>query len=100
MMVDRESLAEFFRINNSRFGKCLEPLMQCDQKAIRAHSIQNAQTIGFLAEDGHVIALQLRFSEAGPEIDFKPIGRNEASTFTGFCNQHDTSIFEPLDTKP
>ena len=28
------------------------------------------------------------------------MGRNGASTFSGFCGQHDTALFKPLDTKP
>jgi hypothetical protein len=100
MTVDRAQLGEFFRINKIGFGKCLEPQMQCDQPAIRAHSIQNRRTIALLAENDHVIAWQPRFSEDGPDIGLRRIGRNEASTFTGFCSQHDSSLFRPLDTKP
>lgn len=100
MEIDREGLANFFRINNSRFGKCLEPRMQCNQIPIRAHSIQNSRTIELLAENGHVIAIRPRFSAAGPEIEFKSIGRNEASTFSGFCSYHDSSLFKAIDAKP
>ena len=28
------------------------------------------------------------------------VGRNDASTFAGFCNQHDAELFRLLDTKP
>jgi hypothetical protein len=73
--------------------------MQCDQPAIRAHSIQNRQTIALLEQDNHVLAWQPRFSQAGPDIALRWIGRNDASTFAGFCNQHDTELFRPLDTK-
>jgi hypothetical protein len=73
--------------------------MQCDQPAIRAHSIQNRQTIALLEQDNHVLAWQPRFSQAGPDIALRRIGRNDASTFMGFCNQHDTDLFRPLDTK-
>jgi len=40
-----EDLAEFFRTRKIGFGRCLEPTMQCGEPAIRAHSIQNRQTI-------------------------------------------------------
>jgi len=46
------------------------------------------------------MALARRFSASGPDIRFRQIGRNEASAFPGFCNQHDTQIFEPLDKRP
>ena len=31
---------------------------------------------------------------------FKLIGINKASTFTGFCQRHDTELFSPLETRP
>lgn len=95
-----EDLAEFFRTRKIGFGRCLEPTMQCDQPAIRAHSIQNRQTIALLEQDNHVLAWQPRFSQAGPDIALRRIGRNDASTFAGFCNRHDTELFRPLDAKP
>jgi hypothetical protein len=94
---DREALQKFFAINKERFDRCLEPQMSCQKKAIRAHSIQNAKTLDLLEKSGHVIALRTRFSESGPQIDFKSVGRNEASTFTGFCSEHDRDIFAPID---
>lgn len=100
MKPEPEDLAEFFRTRKIGFGRCLEPTMQCDHPAIRAHSIQNRQTITLLEQDNHVFAWQPRFSQDGPEIALRRIGRNDASTFAGFCNQHDTELFKPLDTKP
>ncbi|WP_298262078.1 hypothetical protein [Bradyrhizobium sp.] len=46
-----------------------------------------------------MLAWQPRFSQAGPDVALRRIGRNDASTFAGFCNQHDTELFRPLDTK-
>ncbi len=100
MVTGREALAKFFRINNLKYGKCLEPHMECDQKAIRAHSIQNSSAFELLSENNHVITLRPRFSQSGPEIEYKSVGRNEASTFTGLCNQHDTKIFVKIDNEP
>jgi hypothetical protein len=74
--------------------------MQCGEPAIRAHSIQNSQTIALLEQDNHVLAWQPRFSQSGPDIALRRIGRNDASTFAGFCNRHDTELFRPLDSKP
>jgi hypothetical protein len=98
--VDKALLNEAFRIYNWQFGKCLAPSMQCQNTPIQAHSIQNARVIDLLEENGHVMALAPRFSQSGPDIRFRRAGRNEASAFPGFCNYHDTQIFEPLDKKP
>jgi hypothetical protein len=99
MTVDREDIGRFFKLHSSRFGKCLEPKMTCTQTAIRAHSIQNAQAIDLLQHENHVIALQPDFSGGTPSIEFKLIGRNKASTFTGLCSNHDHTLFIPLDTR-
>ena len=98
--VDREALKEYFRAIKGPFDKCLEPQMSCQKKAIRAHSIQNAKTLDLLVTSGHVIAFRPRFSAHGPAIDFERVGRNEASTFTGFCSEHDREIFAPIDNNP
>ena len=100
MNPEPKDLGEFFRTRKIGFCRCLEPTMQCSEPAIRAHSIQNRQSISLLEHDNHVIAWQPRFSLAGADIALRRIGRNDASTFEGFCNQHDTELFRPLDTKP
>jgi hypothetical protein len=64
MKLEPEYLAEFFRTRKIGFGRCLEPTMQCDEPAIRAHSIQNRQTITLLEQDNHVLAWQPRLSVA------------------------------------
>jgi hypothetical protein len=100
MSICGEELGRFFKTHQARFGKCLAPGLACENTAIRAHSIQNAQVIDLLQTNGHVIALRPNFSAAGPEIDFESVGRSYASTFTGLCEEHDARLFEPIDTKP
>ena len=97
MNVKPEDLARFFETSRFKLERCLEPTMQCSKKAIRAHSIQNARVIDRIAKDGHVIAVGLKISGWGPEVVFKTVGRNKASTFTGFCADHDAAIFASLD---
>jgi hypothetical protein len=100
MIHNPDDIADIFRTQKIGFGRCLEPTMECTKAAIRAHSIQNRQTIALLEQDNHVIAWQPRYSHSGPDVELRRIGRNEASTFAGFCNYHDTELFQPLDTKP
>jgi len=33
----------------------------------------------------------------GSEIEFKQVGRNQATTFTGLCQKHDSELFRPID---
>lgn len=39
-------------------------------------------------------------SEGGAGVRFEKTGIRQASTFYGFCNRHDTKIFEAIDTRP
>src|ERR1700674_3309127 len=98
--MNSEDLARFFQTYGARLHNCLAPGMSCDQSPVRAHSIQNARVLDLLAVKGHVIAFRLKVSSAGPEIEVTSVGRNQASTFTGLCSEHDTKLFVPLDTKP
>jgi hypothetical protein len=55
--------------------------------------------LDLLARDGHVKAIEKRIEkERGPIIQFIDVGRNDATTFTGFCSEHDAGIFKPIDT--
>lgn len=99
--LDKELKSHFFRQLASQFNRCLEPTLQCQKKAIRAHSVQNSGVLDLLSKDGHVIQLQFHFEgERQPKIEYKSIGRNKATTFTGLCSDHDRAIFEEIDTKP
>jgi hypothetical protein len=74
--------------------------MSCEQKAIRAHSIQNARVIDPIATKGHVIALRPSFRAPGLKSSSNPwAATREASTFTGLCTVHDAKLFAPIDTK-
>jgi len=90
----------FHKAINQKFNKCLCPDMACEKPAIRAHSVQKATALSFIEEAQHVYGLKMSFKGAEPICEFEKIGRNNASTFTGFCSQHDTEIFRPIDTKP
>lgn len=92
--------ALFFSSVGSQMNKCLERSMQCTNKAIRAHSIQNARVLDLLCEKGHVIQFKLKVNGDSPPIpEYKNVGRNQATTFSGLCSEHDRIIFEDIDTK-
>ncbi len=101
MQMDPEAVGHYFKMVKQRYSKCLEPRMSCANEAIRAHSIQNAKVLDLLVERDHVIGFALKRSkDAPPRSEFRLLGRNEASTFTGLCTDHDGEIFRLLDTKP
>lgn len=100
MISEGEFRNYFFKKQNEKFHKCLDPTLTCTGKPINAHSIQNARVLDLLERRGHVVMPSKKFSASGPEIRFEEVGRNQASTFTGFCAEHDSSIFRSLDTQP
>ena len=90
---------EFFEIHAKSYSRCFGPDPRCRGKIIKAHSIPNARELEALQEDGHVITVQLRFGKEGPRIEFRPEGRNEATTFRGLCGDHDNAIFGTFDSE-
>jgi hypothetical protein len=100
-MVDdikgKELLSHFFGGRGRRVGHCLAPGLSCTTTAIQAHSVQNGRVLDLLVRDGHVKVLKQRIGSGGPQCSFEDIGRNQATTFAGFCSEHDTSIFKLID---
>ena len=95
---NKDLFASFLRIDKTQFARCLEPSFQCIERAVRAHSVQNARVLEQLLRGGHVIGLKRSVSyDKGPMIDFGLVGRNQATTFTGLCPLHDDQIFAPIE---
>jgi hypothetical protein len=97
---EQSNISDFFKTMKVRFQKCLEPTLTCPKPAIKAHSVQNATSLGLIAEQNHVYELRMSVRSGVPQCTFEKVGRNQASTFPGFCGRHDTDIFKPIDTKP
>jgi len=72
----------------------------CENPSIGSHSVKNATALSQIEEGGHVIEMRMNFRAQPPRPELRSIGRNDASTFPGFCQQHDSEIFKAIDTKP
>lgn len=80
-----------------RIKECLYPNHKCcSNKIVKAHSIQNSKILKKISDNGKI------YMPIGK--DFKPFngemtiyGRNEASTFTGFCAYHDKEVFKEIE---
>lgn len=102
----KQMRAFFFETQKSTLNKCLAPHGGCTARAIKAHSVQNGRVLELIAENGHVKGLRGIVKKdrstgiEGPILEFADIGRNEASTFEGFCGRHDAEIFKKLDCSP
>jgi hypothetical protein len=81
-------------------NRCLEPSGTCTRHAIRAHSVQNAAVMNLLHRDGHVKVLTHDHHNAYSfALVWQAVGRNLATTFEGFCSDHDAALFTPIDTR-
>lgn len=78
---------------------CLFP--KCPRDAIQSHTIQRGGAIREIVDfENHV----LTFYPVTNDVDCLPSlhrrGWKKASTFLGFCNNHDTTVFSPLESDP
>ena len=88
-----------------RTGPCLHPnaspAVCSDSSAISSHTIQRRGGLAAIAENGHVYSIKRAFPELvknDGKIGPKLWGLNDASTFPGFCNTHDTTLFKPVES--
>jgi hypothetical protein len=76
---------------------------KCEGQIVRAHTIQRNGSLDKIAKGGHVYQLKPSMTDlikTGGKVVPKLIGVRKATTFTGFCNFHDTEIFKPLESVP
>lgn len=94
----RETVNHFFKVHGISTDRCHEPSETCNTTAIRAHSIPSGTVLATLADNGHVVMPHMKLKVPPPaEISFKRVGKNQATTFTGLCSQHDNDIFRSID---
>ncbi|WP_294286561.1 hypothetical protein [uncultured Chryseobacterium sp.] len=75
---------------------CMYP--GCTAKAINSHIMQKNGILSSLADDKHLWESAVDHFKA-EYIGFKRKGINKIYTFLGFCNTHDTSIFQKIESK-
>lgn len=96
--MEGEEIRIFFESLNQKIGRCFYPFNDCPRKPIRAHSIQNSGALDLIHTNNHVYIIRSKFESIDKNIlDFRLIGRNEASTFLGLCEEHDGELFAPID---
>ncbi|MDF7802099.1 SEC-C domain-containing protein [Pontiellaceae bacterium B1224] len=85
---------------------CLHPDASpenCSGKIIKAHTIQRNGGLSKIAHNGHVYTVSTDIASViknGGKLSLQLTGLKNATTFTGFCNKHDTEIFKPIETAP
>lgn len=78
-------------------SKCC--VRNCFNKPINSHTISKSQHLGRISDNKRqVLTLNMKHIDPDPaELIPAKIGWKRASTFTGFCNEHD-KIFLPLES--
>jgi len=82
----------------TRKKSCLYP--GCNDLPIKSHSLQKSLLKSITDNTNHVkrITVKAEFKLNGRfTVIEENIGLNEASTFEGFCNKHDTEVFLPIE---
>lgn len=90
-------------VQQARPQSCVAPveaLGPCKQHAIDSHLIQRARLARF-AQNGEVLQISTDFTAAHAGtptvIAARPINVSRATVFSGFCAEHDSEIFKPIE---
>jgi hypothetical protein len=85
-------------------GYCSHPTAPegCSKGIIRAHTVQKTGVLDAIAEDRHVLSAHGKrrdLQRSKGVLEPQRLGVNDASTFRGFCNTHDTELFLDIEGK-
>jgi hypothetical protein len=100
----RPTFEEGKKLIKKAFDKnyCLHPNAkkgECKGDIVKAHTIQRTGGLTRIAKDNHVYRIKPNIFKSTTELVYETelIGVGKASTFTGFCNYHDTTTFEGIE---
>lgn len=88
--VSREKENNWKSSKNCIFCNCNNPSI------VRSHTIQKSGSLDVVAEEGHV--LTPKFNRTIGKLKVSEVGINYASTFPGFCEEHEL-LFSKFETK-
>lgn len=72
----------------------------CNNYAIKSHVLQKNGILRQMSVNNHLIEMKptsINEIEEKGMFQFKNIGVNDAYTFNGFCNEHDSSVFKEIE---
>jgi hypothetical protein len=91
---------EIKRQSARKTRKCM--YRTCEMPSIKSHVLQKNGILNEISFKGHVIegVMASSYNLSEKEIaEFKRTGVNNAYCFQGFCKNHDTSIFKPIESE-
>lgn len=90
---------KIYRNTNNKVRKCM--FDDCQDKAIKSHVLQKNGILSKISVNRHLIQLDYNnifTMQKNGVFNYKKIGINDAYTFSGFCINHDTDVFKPIET--
>jgi hypothetical protein len=96
-LKDNDEIKKIIHSKNSPM--CLFP--GCSDIPIKSHSLQKSLLKSIVDSTNHVkrISINVEFKLNGKiTVLDENVGINNASTFEGFCNKHDTEVFKSIET--
>lgn len=86
-------------MDKTDFKICMYPdKSQCKLPIKNAHALQNNGVLSRISESDHVMVTDLLNKVKNGSI-IKKISKNKATTFYGFCEYHDTFLFQDIELK-
>jgi len=83
---------DFLKLRKATENKfCL--FFECKNPAIEAHSIQKERILSKLSVNGEVVV----FEHKDKVFTHVQKGKRKATTFTGFCSEHDNCVFQEIE---
>lgn len=104
LLAYRKAMSDFKK--TSRITECFyHDKSKCNGEIKQSHSIQRNGRLSII--EGDVNGNQAVYTFTETDFDennyckgLKPIGKGVASTFFGFCDYHDTTLFSPIENFP
>lgn len=87
------------KLDNTDFKVCMYPdKSKCKLPIKNAHTLQNNGILSTISDSDHVMVTDLLNKVRNGSI-IKKISKNKATTFYGFCEYHDTFLFQDIELK-
>lgn len=88
------------KLKSTDFKICFHPGKEnCKFPIKNAHTLQNNGVLSIIAENEHVMITNL-FNKIREGFATHRLSKNEATTFYGFCEYHDSVVFKEIETVP
>ena len=94
-----QKIKEIMQDARYNHGECLHPGApeNCSGSIIRAHTVQKALLRHIADSDKQVYTPEADFFSADEAIRIKKVSIKNASIFRGFCEAHDSELFQPIE---